>query len=91
MYGGADHFLGYDSVAQEWVSRNFLRLSDLVLSYEVNRHVRAFLSGTNLVTFTHWPALDPENGGTIAPHPSSDRYVSMPTFRTLRLGVNLTF
>ena len=91
MYGKPDHFLGYDSAAQEWVSRNFLKISDMVLSYDLNRHLRFFVSGANLLTLTHWPALDPENGGTISPHPTSERFVSMPTFRTLRMGVSLGF
>ena len=90
-HGGPDHFLGYDSVNQEWISRNFLKLNDLVLSYSICHWARVYLSGTNLLTFTHWPALDPENGGTVAPHPSSDRFVSLPTFRTLRLGAQFTF
>ena len=91
MYGGADHFLGYDTVAQKWTSRNFLKLSDLVLSYDVLRHLRVYLSGANLLTFTQWPALDPENGGTIPPAAASDRFLSFPTFRSLRLGVQLSF
>ena len=91
MYGGKEHFLGYDSVNQEWVSRNFLKLSDLVLSYKLNDFASIYLSGTNLLTFSKWPALDPENGGTIAPAASSDKFQSMPTFRTMKLGVNLLF
>ena len=91
MYGGSDHFLGYDSVNERWVSRNFLKLSDLVFSYDLIRHLRVYLSGANLVTLTRWPALDPENGGTICPSAFSNRFVSMPAFRTLRLGLCLRF
>ena len=90
-YGREGHFLGYDTVGQEWVSRNYLKLSDLVLSYNVYKGINIYLSGANLVTFTNWPALDPENGGTIAASWVSDRFQCLPTFRTLRLGITSTF
>ena len=57
----------------------------------MNDNASIYLAGTNLLTFSKWPALDPENGGTIAPAASSDKFQSMPTFRTMKLGVNLLF
>ena len=90
MYGSKDHFLWYDTVGKEWTSRNFLKLSDLVFSYTINPSIRVFLSGSNLLTFTGWPGLDPENGGTVGLGPASSRFISSPTFRTVQLGVNLS-
>ena len=90
-YGSEGHFLGYDTVGQEWVSRNYMKLSDLVLSCYIHKGITVYLSGTNLFTYTKWPALDPENGGTIAASFVSDSYQSYPTFRTLRLGITSSF
>lgn len=90
-YGSKGHFLGYDTVNKEWVSRNYLKLSDLALSYNVCKGINIYLSGVNLLTFTKWPALDPENGGTIAATSVSDSFQSLPTFRTLRLGITSSF
>lgn len=91
MPGGEERFLGYDTVNGEWTSRSFLKLSDLVLSYAVCKNISVYLSGTNLLTLSKWPALDPENGGTISASAASARFVSNPTFRTMRLGVRVTF
>jgi hypothetical protein len=91
MPGGEERFLGYDTVNGEWTSRSFLKLSDLVLSYAVCKNISVYLSGTNLLTISKWPALDPENGGTISAGAASSRFVSNPTFRTMRLGVRVTF
>ena len=77
-----------------------MKLKDLVLSYNIEADVlkklavskcRVYLSATDLFTITGWSGLDPENGGTIAAGASSSRYGSNGTFKTVSLGVNLSF
>ena len=103
MAGGSGHFLGYDPGSlpdnnstsllyyNNWNSKVCLKLSDLVLSYKINRYATITVSGTNLLTISDWSGLDPESGGTIATSAFTDKFVSYPTFRTLRLGINLLF
>jgi hypothetical protein len=83
-----------------WNSRSFLKLKDLVFSYNVNPSflkkldisaLRVFLSGTDLFTITKWSGIDPENAGTIASGASSSRYGSNGTYRTVSIGLNLSF
>jgi TonB-linked SusC/RagA family outer membrane protein len=83
-----------------WNSRSFLKLKDLVFSYNINptllkkldiSNLRIYLAGTDLFTITKWSGLDPENGGTIASGASSSRYGSNGTYRTVSLGINLSF
>ena len=83
-----------------WNTRSFLKLKDLVLSYNIEADVlkklavskcRVYLSATDLFTITGWSGLDSENGGTIAAGASSSRYGSNGTFKTVSLGVNLSF
>ncbi len=69
-----------------YVSRNFVRLQDVSLSYEVPgnlvkslsmSHCRISLSGKNIYTFTKWPGPDPESGYNTASgfYPSPRTYV----------------
>ncbi|MDD3062487.1 MAG: SusC/RagA family TonB-linked outer membrane protein [Massilibacteroides sp.] len=83
-----------------WRRRDFLKLKDISLSYTVDQSLlksmdiqsmRIFFSGTDLFTITDWSGLDPENGGTIAAGPSSTTYGSRGTFKTISMGVNITF
>ena len=83
-----------------WNSRTFLKLKDLVLSYSVNpsllkkldiSSLRVYLSATDLFTITGWSGLDPENGGTIASNAASSRYGSNGTYKTVSVGLNLSF
>jgi hypothetical protein len=85
---------------QFWNNRSFLKLKDLVLSYNIKADVlkklavsncRVYVSATDLFTITGWSGLDPENGGTIAAGASSSRYGSNGTYKTVSLGVNLSF
>ena len=85
---------------QWWNSRGFLKLKDLVFSYNFDRNLiaplgltglRAYVSGTDLFTITNWSGLDPENGGTIAAGASSDKNQSAGSYRTFTFGLNVTF
>jgi len=76
-----------------YVSRDFVRIQDVSLSYQFSKktldkfkmsNLRVFMSGKNLFTFTKWPGSDPESGG-ISP---SNLY---PMARTITLGVNVGF
>ncbi len=83
-----------------WNSRGFLKLKDLVFSYNFDRNLiaplgltglRAYVSGTDLFTITNWSGLDPETGGTIAAGASSTKYASNGSYRTFTFGLNVTF
>lgn len=74
-----------------YVSRNFVRVQDIALSYEFPQklvkswkmsNLRAFVSGKNLLTFTDWPGFDPESGSTASGFP-------MP--RSFTGGLNISF
>ena len=83
-----------------WNPRTFLKLKDVQLSYTVNPNLinrvglaglRFYVAATDLLTFTKWSGLDPENAGTIAGNASSSRYGSNGTYKTVTFGVNLSF
>lgn len=83
-----------------WNGRGFLKLKDLVFSYNFDRNLiaplgltglRAYVSGTDLFTITGWSGLDPETGGTIAAGAASTKYASNGSYRTITFGLNVTF
>ena len=83
-----------------WNQRTFLKLKDLVLSYNIDPKVtkqigvsaaRVYVAATDLLTISNWSGIDPENAGTIAAGAGSDRYGSNGAYKTVTLGVNLTF
>lgn len=83
-----------------WNTRNFVKLKDLSLAYTFKepflsktklKSLRVFVSGNNLLTFTKWSGLDPEDGGTIAANPGSIYYGSFPVLRTFTGGLVLSF
>lgn len=83
-----------------WSPRTFLKLKDMVFSYNFDRRIikllglqalRLYVSGTDLFTITGWTGIDPEDGGTIAGETTSSHYGSNGTYRTFTLGMNLTF
>lgn len=85
---------------QYWTPRSFLKLKDLVFSYNFEQKLlkpygieglRLYVSGTDLFTITGWTGLDPEDGGTIAGGWTSSRFGSSGTYRTFTAGINLTF
>jgi len=76
-----------------YMSRNFIRIQDVSLSYEFSKaflsrvklqNLRVFASGKNLYTFTDWLGSDPEIGGTTA-----SEFYPMP--RSLTIGLNVGF
>jgi TonB-linked SusC/RagA family outer membrane protein len=76
-----------------YVSRNFVRIQDVSLSYKLSKEMLSklkissltvFMSGKNLYTFTKWLGSDPESGGI-----SADSFYPMP--RTISFGVNVGF
>ena len=85
---------------QFWNRRDYLKLKDLVFSYNVPTKalqrtgiskLRFYVAGTDLLTISNWSGIDPETGGTIAAGASSSRYGSNGTYKTVTFGVNLTF
>ena len=85
---------------QYWNSRSYLKLKDLVFSYSIPERVishiglanaRLYVAATDLLTFTNWSGIDPENGGTIAAGAGSSRFGSNGAYKTVTFGVNLTF
>ncbi len=105
MQGNDGHFLGYNPNSANnpqypypepyWQPRTFLKLKDLVLSYDLPlqvswlRGASVYLSGTDLFTLTNWDGFDPENASGIPFHPISSRSLPYGTFRTIALGINL--
>lgn len=74
-------------------SRDFVRLQEVSLSYDVPKPVlnklkmaslRVFVSGRNLYTLTNWTGVDPETG-------YNNRFSIYPTPRTLSAGLNFSF
>ncbi len=84
--------LGYNNPYQHsyYFNRNFIRLQDISLTYNVPgkildriklSNLRFSLSAKNLYTWTEWPGSDPESGDAIG----------FPMPRTVSLGLNLGF
>lgn len=76
-----------------WVQRNFVRLQDISLSYDIPasaltrlniQRLKVYVSGKNLVTWTNWPGWDPETGDPI----SID---GRPIMTSFTLGLNVEF
>jgi len=79
--------LGY----QYYTSRDFVRIQDLMLSYEIPasllqkwkmQSLRVYISAKNIKTFTDYVGQDPESGYN---------YAGYPTPRTVAAGINLSF
>ncbi len=76
-----------------YIQRNFVRLQDVSLSYnvpsawlkkiQVNR-LKLYISGKNLLTFTDWDGWDPETGAGL----DTSQY---PVMRSYSVGLNLEF
>lgn len=77
---------------QYYYSRDFVRIQDVSLRYDFKgnkmlskigiENLGVWLSGKNLLTFTDWPGMDPENGNS---------YDSFPMMRTFSAGFNMIF
>lgn len=84
--------------ASWYISRNFLRISDVSLAYNVGivqlRSLKAssldiYFSIKNLHTFTGWPGSDPEVGGDYSSVQGTPQMYPLP--RTYTLGFRLGF
>ncbi|MDO6604439.1 TonB-dependent receptor [Arenibacter palladensis] len=76
-----------------YMQRNFVRIQDVSLSYDVDKKVleklgfsslRLFISGKNLHTFTKWRGWDPEVGSTYT-------WGYSPVMANYSLGLNVEF
>ncbi len=74
-----------------YISRSFIRLQDLSLSYSFDNSLikkwgmsslRLFAGGTNLFTLTKWPGWDPETGESLT-------FSGLPVVRSYTVGLNL--
>jgi TonB-linked SusC/RagA family outer membrane protein len=84
-------------------SRTFARLQNASLSYTFPKKItdklkisnlKAYVSGTNLITITGWTGLDPANGAQIGGNGGSSNgnvNTSLPLMRTVSFGLNLGF
>lgn len=82
-----------------YISRNFLRIKDISLSYDLSKlnvpviykfsTFRITASVKNVYTFTKWLGPDPENAQDIKSNKGSDDLYPMP--RTYSIGLNLSF
>ncbi|MFD2789055.1 TonB-dependent receptor P3 [Arenibacter antarcticus] len=72
---------------------SYLRLKNISIGYNLPnsliekiklKKLRIYLSGDNLLTFTNYPGLDPERGG-------SGRFVNYPQNKIYSLGLNVQF
>ncbi len=80
---------------------SFIRLRTVSLSYTVPEAVakslhltslRAYIQGTNLLTFTHYGGLDPEVSSQSGNQNTAGYdWATVPQPRTIQLGVNLIF
>jgi len=80
-----------------YISRNFLRIQDVSLSYDIPKkaldriklsNMRVFVSAKNVYTFTDWLGSDPESGGDYMSEQGSEDLFPMP--RTFTIGLNLS-
>jgi hypothetical protein len=92
-YQRIDMHLASALVAVRWLQRNFVRLQDITLSYDVEskllkkldiNNLRVYMSGKNLFTWTKWTGWDPETGEGIT---STGR----PVLKSYSFGLNIEF
>lgn len=85
---------------QFWHNREFFKLKDISLSYTFEKELlsrigiqsaKLFVSANNLLTFSKWTGLDPEDGGFIAAQPGSNYNWSYPVLRTFSFGTTISF
>jgi TonB-dependent starch-binding outer membrane protein SusC len=80
-------------------SGDFLRLKNVSLSYNVPAillrnvaHIRVFVSGINLLTFTNYTGIDPESSSVAGADTALGiDYGAYPNARIISTGINLTF
>ena len=80
-------------IGSRYTQRNFVRLQDVSLSYNVTadflkkidvKSLRLFLTGKNLVTWTKWPGWDPETGIAIGAE-------GRPVLKSYTFGLDIQF
>ncbi|MDR3261042.1 MAG: TonB-dependent receptor [Tannerella sp.] len=87
--------LGFNAPIKQtyYVQRNFVRIQDISLSYNVSpdwlksykiNNLRVYVSGQNLFTFTKWKGWDPETGTGL----QSD---ALPVMRNFTFGLTFEF
>jgi TonB-linked SusC/RagA family outer membrane protein len=81
-----------------YLSRDFVRIRDLTISYDFNQKaldklklngLRVYVTGKNLGILTDWLGTDPENGGAYTSEQGSEALYPMP--RTFMVGLNMSF
>ena len=81
-----------------YVSRNFVRIQNVTLGYDLEgpvleklrlSNLRVYVNAKNLHTFTKWLGPDPENGGSYRSEQGSGDLYPLP--RTFSLGLNVSF
>lgn len=81
-----------------YLSRNFVRLQNVTLSYDLDStllenlnisKLSLYINAKNLYTFTKWLGPDPENGGSYRTEQGSNNLYPLP--RTISLGLNASF
>ncbi|WP_339740674.1 SusC/RagA family TonB-linked outer membrane protein [uncultured Sunxiuqinia sp.] len=73
----------------KYYSKDFVRIKDITLSYDLLKLFRmagfgkfqVYATGRNLITFTNWPGLDPE----------LDDQIALPLQKEYVFGINLSF
>lgn len=80
------------------VDGSYLRLKNAVIGYTIpgrfvnNNRVRVYVRGTNLLTFTEFPGLDPEQtGNSDANATAGNVFFQPPQQRTIQFGIELGF
>ena len=78
----------------KYYQRNFIRLQDISLAYNLNKkfadklgldNLKIYVSGKNVLTFTKWDGWDPETGLGIG---NTNAY---PVMKSYTLGLDVTF
>ncbi len=83
-----------------YYARNFVRLQDVSLAYNLKSSVsqrlglgglKIFVSGKNLLTFTKWDGWDPETGQGIRNNAEYSGAPTMPVMKSLSVGLDVSF
>jgi TonB-linked SusC/RagA family outer membrane protein len=76
-----------------YISRNFVRLQNITLSYNIESriltqlrvdNVKLYFNGTNLFTWTKWPGWDPETGQSVT-------RAGRPVIKSYTFGIDVKF
>lgn len=73
-------------------SADFIRLDNLAIGYTYKwgkRNIRFYISGNNLITWTNFSGLDPEQNFS-ATNSGEDTYATYARYRNLSVGINVS-